>query len=187
MNWAPAHDPHQELTDAARHALAVLSRAGEREMLDIAADTATFIGTLRDLCDRGVDVAVQLVSGRRVHGVVRAVGVDVVVVHRADQMQVAVLARMIRAVGLASDDAALFSPARGERADVIDVTLHGIVADAFESGAELALVAEGSAEPIPGRVVGVGDDVVSVRMHGSSPVIVHVPARVIVEAHRSLA
>lgn len=184
VNWPPANDPHQELTDAARHALAVLSRVGERELLDVAADTATFTGTLHDLADRGVDVAVHLASGRRVHGAVRRIGRDVVVIGRADRVQVAVAARTIRSVGVASGDAASFSPARGERTDIVDVTLHGIVAEAFEFGIDLVLVAEASAEPIPGRVVGVGEDVITVEMHGPSPVVVHLPAWTIVEVHR---
>lgn len=69
-------DPHLQLLDDARHAAAVAERTQRRLLEDADGQDATFLGSLEELAEAGVAVSLHTTVGRRLHGTIRALAAD---------------------------------------------------------------------------------------------------------------
>lgn len=158
----PAEDPFVRLADESRLAEAIRDRGDSRELRRQAAEQATFAGTLRDLAEAGTGVVVRSASGRAYHGVILAVTVDHVVVRSGDGTVVHLAIDQVTSVQL--DPMVRAGAATGERDAAQDRTLDEVLADAVEVTPMVVLVTRGDGELHRGRLVAVGEDVVSIRI-----------------------
>jgi hypothetical protein len=180
---AQPHDPYVELRDAAVLQRAVEERVAGREHRDRALELATWTGTLRDLAERGTSVVVALEDGLAHRGRLLAVGVDHVAL-ALDAGGVGLLALdAVRSVRPEPGTAA--GGAMGDRARSQDRTLIEAVDLHRSEHRELTLGIRGAMHPIRGSVVGLGEDVLSLRVSdatvGAYPGVVYLPTAAIRE------
>lgn len=175
----PEPDPFVELTDAAVLREAVAARSDERGRLERARVLATWEGTLHDLAERGTPVVLRT-SGDRVHrGLLRAVGIDHVAVRLPDAATVLIATDTIRTVRPGPGRAA--PVAAGDRAWSQDRTLVEALALAVETSPEVALTLRETADPLSGSVIGLGEDVITLRPDGSERTAVYLPVTAVRE------
>lgn len=175
----PTPDPIVGLTDDERQRAAIEARLAAREHRDRAAELATWVGTLRDLAERRSPVVVR-VAGDRVHrGALVAVGLDHVAVRLGSGTVVLVAQPTIRAVRPEAGRGP--ERALGDRERSQDRTLVEVLERIGEDGRDVALVLRDVADPLPGRVVSIGEDVVSIRVAGEQPDAILVPVEAIAE------
>lgn len=166
--WTPPHrDPYVELVDDSAHAAAVRARATERELRDRAAELAGWEGTLRDLTERRVPVTVACRSGRRHRGVIAAVAADHLALRLPAGQLVALAGGAVTSVRPEPGSAS--APAMGDREPAQDRTLLELLDRVAGERRHVALGLEGSAEVLRGRLVAVGEDVLTLRLDGRSP------------------
>jgi hypothetical protein len=160
-----ADDEVVELLDRARADDAARARARRRWLQRQAAEGATLLGTLVDLAEAAATVVVATTAGRRWTGRVLAVVDDAVVLATPG-------ARLVIATSAVSwvrvPDGA---PADGCRRPVAGTTMIDLLAGAADERADVVLHAAG-AEAVRGRLVAVGDDVLTVRVEGGGAVYV---------------
>jgi hypothetical protein len=160
------HESHeyQRLLDEARVDLAVESRERQRVLELVQRESATLVGTLLDLADRGADVHVRLDTGVTVTGTVDLVGTGLVAVGgtwlRPDAL--------VTVRPLASATAAT-----GDRSPVTDLDLAGVLARMAPDRPRVVLLVPG--EPVRGELVAVGEDVVTLRLDGDDRAVAYVP------------
>lgn len=166
----PDADPFVGLTDDAHVAEAVAARVGRRDLTARAIEFATLAGTLRDLAERRSVVGITTTSGRTVQGTALGVATDhVVLATRAGQHVLVALA----AVALVRPDPADRAPiAQGERAPAQDLLLLERCAVLAEERPEVAVGVRGSAQLLRGQLVGVADDVLTIRGDDRTPTYV---------------
>lgn len=170
-------DPHLELIDDARLAEALADRTAERLHRQRATDTASFVGTLRDLAERGVTVVAVTTAGRRHRGVVVGVAADhlVLAVPAGEvHLRLDVLATVRPQPG---SDAPV---AQGDREAVEDLLLTEVLARALEDRPTVVLAFAGPGEVLRGRLEAVGEDVLTLRPEGEGE-LVFVPAGAVTE------
>lgn len=170
-------DPFLDLADAAAHDHAVRARAEARWRRERASDVATWMGTLRDLADRGAEVVVGSATGRRHSGRLTCVG--------ADHLELSVLAGetiliALDAVCSVRAEPGSASPATGDR----DATDGPTLLEALERRMEASdpcsiVVAPG--ERLQGEIVALGEDVVTVRLADAARTSVYLPVGAVLE------
>ncbi|MCC5947228.1 MAG: hypothetical protein JJT89_02125 [Nitriliruptoraceae bacterium] len=179
--WQPPEpDPIVALTDDERLQSAITARSAARERRDRAAEVATWIGSLRDLAERSAAVVVR-VAGDRVHrGALVAVGIDHLAVRLESGAVVLVAEDTVRSVR--PEVGSGISVALGDRERAQDRTLVEALQLLYEDARTLTLVLRDVADPLPGRLVALGEDVVSVRPAEARSDVVFVPIAAIAEA-----
>jgi hypothetical protein len=180
MSWRPPEpDPFVELTDRAALRDAVTERERERGRRERAAEVATWEGTLRDLAERGMYVVVRT-AGDLVHrGVLLAVGIDHVAMRLANGATVLLAGDTVCSVR--PEPGSTAPVAMGDRERSQDRTLVETLALMIEDGPELSLGLRGAADPVAGTILGLGEDVVTVRMSGGDRPVAYVPVAAIRE------
>jgi hypothetical protein len=161
MPWKPGADPLVDLTDASGVAAAVDARSRQHRHRQIAAESATLVGTLRDLSERGACVAVGTTSGRLHQGVVAVVARDHVVLATAAGSLV--LVALASAATVRPQPHVQAPVAMGERAATRDRLLTEQCARWADEHREVAVAIRGHHDLLRGTLTAVGDDVVTVR------------------------
>jgi hypothetical protein len=153
-------DPFQDLLDAARADEAARSRVRERWLRQQAEEGARLSGTLLDLAELGVHVAVRTASGRSWQGTVVAVGRDFCVLRGPWGPDTCL---SLGAVTLVRPGARAAAPtAAGDRVAPLDLTLRELLARLAGGRPEVGVVSAG--EGVSGRLQGVGVDVLSLQL-----------------------
>lgn len=180
MTWRPpVSDPFVDLTDRAALSEAVAARERERGRRERAAEVATWEGTLRDLAERGTHVVIRT-AGDLVHrGVVLAVGIDHVAVRLASGATVLLAGDTLSSVR--PEPGTVAPVAMGDRERSQDRTLVEALALMIEDEPELVLGLRGTTDPMAGTIMGLGEDVVTVRMSGGDRPVAYVPVAAIRE------
>jgi hypothetical protein len=145
-------EARSDVERSARHRAAWLSQRDQ--------EAASFVGTLVDLADAGIDVTLETVA-RRVGGRLTGVGVDVVVL-RDGPRWVAVPLGSLEAVRHAG------SPrSTGDRQAPDDATLLDLL-DALAAEQERVGITSRSGNRVVGRILSAGADVVTVAADGEA-------------------
>ncbi len=173
--WEPADDPLVDLTDRARATDAVTARTTRRDLAQRTRELATLAGTLRDLAERRVGATLGGVSGRNHQGTVVALATDHVVLQAPSGRRVYV---RLDAIATVRPDPCVDAPiAGGDRDAAEDVLLAERCARWVADRPQLAVALDGTTELVHGRLVGVGEDVLTLTADGSgNPVYVAVGA-----------
>lgn len=161
-------DAHVRFLDEVTQEAAVRRRAAQQGLQDRASESATWIGTLRDLAERRTPVVVQLQGGRCHRGCLTAVSGDHVVLGGQPTVVIA-----LHAIGLirASRGARGTLP-QGDRRAADERTLLETLVELLPLDPVVHLGTRGPAEPLRGTVVRVGEDLVSLRTEDGAAVVV---------------
>lgn len=180
VTWRPPEpDPYVELADSAAHDAAIRARVEERTRRERAADVATWIGTLRDLAERAVPVSVSTSSGRAHRGSLAAVGIDHVALTLISGAIVLIALDTVRTVRLEPGQS---SPvAMGDRERSQDRTLSEALQHVVEDQREIVLVLREVTDPLSGAVIGLGDDVLTLRVRGGDRGTLYIPLAAVCE------
>lgn len=147
--------------DASLHDAEVARRTMRREFNDRAGELATWIGALLDLAERRVAVAVHLGGGRCHRGHLAAVGRDHLVLTGEGACTVLVALAAVRLVRPRLDaDRGL---ARGDRPPAEGRTLLEALEGLLPTDPEVVVGIRALPESLRGRVVGLGQDVLTLR------------------------
>ena len=167
-------DPHLAFTDEARLAEEIATRAERRSRTERAAEVATWAGTLHDLAERELAAVIRLDGGRSYRGRIAAVGVDHIAIRTSGGTLALVLREAIRAV---RPEPGLRAPvATGDRERSVGRNLEEILLRLSEDGIRVSLVLQGLDEPLSGHVLGLGEDVITLRVEAGDQGIVYLPA-----------
>ncbi len=175
----PPHDPYLELADDAAHEAALRSRAESRARLERAERTATWLGTLHDLAERGVEVAVTAASGRRHRGALVGVATDHLALRSGEDRLVLVALDTVRMVR--PEPQQRLGSATGDRPPPGDRTLADALDRHVEQRRALTVVLRDVPEPLRGQPVAIGEDVLSLRLTVGDPATVLLPVAAVVE------
>ncbi len=168
-SWRPpTDDPFVRLTDEGRVTEAIRDRNDERELRRQASEMATFAGTMRDLAEARRGVTVRCATGRAYQGALLAVAIDHLVIEAGERRTVHVAMDQVNAIAV--DPTVSVGWAAGDRDAAQDRTLGEVLADVVGAQPAVVLVTRGDGEPHRGRLLAVGEDVVSVRVEGSGSV-----------------
>lgn len=171
--WQPPEpDPLLDLADDAAQQLAVHGRQEERDRRERAADLATWIGTLRDIAERRLLVAVTSGSGRVHRGSLIAVGVDHIAIRQTAGSMVLVALAAIRMV---RPQPGAGVTATGDREHAQDRTLPEALSRIAEERREVAIHLADVEDGLQGKVLGFGEDVVTLRLMGPARGVVYIP------------
>ncbi|MBY5163111.1 DUF2642 domain-containing protein [Salsipaludibacter albus] len=184
MTWRPGHDPTVGLRDDALLDRAVADRADAHLLRRVSVETATLAGTLRDLAEQRAGVTLELPGDHLVQGSLLAVAPDhVVVATSADQRAHVRLSDVVTA---RPDPERRVAVAQGNRSAALDRTLPHVLARWEADRPHLAVVVRGRPEPVRGRLVAVGEDVLTLDQGpGGQPVYVATDAvQVVLVDHR---
>ncbi len=178
-DWEPpTTDPFVRLADDSQLAEAIAARSDERELRQQASELATFTGTMRDLAEARRHVTLRCATGRSYQGELLAVAVDHLVVRIGDRTTVYVATAQVSAVTV--DPTVATRWAAGDRDAAQDRTLEEVLAEAVEARPTGVLVTRGDGEVHRGRLLAVGEDVVSIRGDGAGYVR-YLPTRALSE------
>ncbi len=172
-------DPYLGLLDLATHRDAVRSRSTARAHHAVAAQLATWTGSLHDLAESRRSATVRTISGGVRRGTLTAVGLDHLVLSSPDGALVLIA---LGEITLVRPDPSTYPPtvATGDRGRSQDRTLLEALEVLMETR-DVVIAVRGSAEPLRGRVTGIGEDVVTLRLAGSDHAVVYLPAGAIAE------
>jgi hypothetical protein len=150
----------EELLDDARADDLARARTSERWLRQQATTSATVLGTLLDLAERGVALSIGVLGGRRHDGIVVAIGLDVVLLaERDDRVAIAIAAVTTFRPAPGTDSHA----ATGDRPAAVDLGLVELLARVVDEQPDVAISLV-SGEALRGRLLAVGADVVSIRV-----------------------
>lgn len=159
MTWKPDNDPTVQLRDDEALRAAVESRGDERLLTRVSAESATFVGTLRDLAERRVGTSLLLRGDHVFQGTLVAVAVDhVVLVTAADQLT---HVRTNAIVSARADPGVRVPIAQGHRMPGDHLTLLERLGRWEQDRPVVAILVDGRIEPVRGRLIAVGEDVIS--------------------------
>lgn len=154
-----ATDPHTQLLDDARQAAAVAARTQQRVLVDIGTQDATFVGSLEEVAETGTSIALDTTVGRRLHGAVRVLAADHLVLAVP---QGTAWVRLDAITALRGASSGGIHPGGGDRPPrprtAFADDLRGLVEDA----ADVEVVLDGGAR-VHGQAVAAGRDVLHVR------------------------
>lgn len=157
----PARDPTVTLRDDASIEEAVASRQARRQLEQAESEFATFVGLLRDVAERRVAVTIHADDDRRFQGIVVAVAADHVVMDTPAHQRLHLRLEAIHMVRVEpGHDAAV---PRGDRSAAQDMLLLERMGRWLDDPPTVALFVDGRPDPVRGRLVAVGDDVVTIR------------------------
>lgn len=169
----PFDDEFVALTDAVGHAEAVEARARRHERLAAAAEVASWLGTLRDLAEQGARVAVTTRGRRVVAGWLVGLSTDRLVLATATGETCHVRVAAVRMVRPEPGPPA--PVATGDRAAPAEVTVEDVLDAAAEAGDDVVLHVRDVADPVRGALVGLGEDVATLRLDGPRRQTVYLP------------
>ena len=150
----------------ARAEEAAASRSREGWLRQAASEDATLVGTLVDLAERGTAAVLTMRSGRRLRAAIWRVGEDCVAV-RLDDRRVSWLALgALAAIG--AEPGGMNLPT-GTRRVESEVTLEEVLGDLVADQATVAIFLSDMTDPLRGRLVGGGRDIVRLTRSGASP------------------
>ncbi len=154
---------------------AARQRSRERWLRDVAEQEATVLGVLLDLAERRTELTMTA-AGRRLHGVVSAVGADFVALRQPAGTETLVAVRSIGQVrtgrpGIAAD---------GDRMVTSELRLVDVLAQLAAERERVRLVTS-DGDVVAGVARNVGHDVVVLRADGDPPTTTYVPASAIAE------
>jgi hypothetical protein len=150
----------EELLDDARADDLAQARTRERWLRQQAATSATVLGTLLDLAERGAVVAISVLGGRRLDGRVLALGHDVVLLAERDDRVIVALASVVT---FRPAPGAGGHVATGDRPAAVDVGLAELLARVAADEPDVAVTLV-TGDALNGRLLAVGADVVSIRV-----------------------
>ncbi len=180
MSWRrPEPDPYLELTDDAALRDAVAARTEERRRRELAAEFATWTGTLRDLAERAVPVVVDVAGAHAHRGVLAAVGLDHLAVRLHAGMVVLVATDVVRTVRPEPGQAA--PVATGDRERSQDRTLVEALVRVAEDRIRVGVAFRDVDDLATGQLVGLGEDVLTLRVDGVDQATIYAPTAAIRE------
>lgn len=162
MTWRPERDPTVELRDDEAVRAAATSRSEQRLQTRISAESATFAGTLRDLAERQAGATVLLEDDHGVQGTLLGVGSDHVVLATTTRQRAWI--RTDGIVAVRADPDVRVPVAQGHRPPGDRLSLLERLATWEVDRPALALLVRGRREPMRGRLVAVGEDVISLEL-----------------------
>jgi hypothetical protein len=165
-------DPYLALVDEAAHRAAVDARIAEREHHAFATRLATWVGVLRDLAEARAPVAIGTVSRGCRDGTLVAVGLDHVVL-QLPHGSVALIA-LDEVTTLRPGPGARGPVATGARERPQDRTLVEALERLVVHG-EVLVGVNGTTGPFRGTVLGLGEDVLTLRLLGADRATVYLP------------
>ena len=152
------------LSDAAADE-AARERSQERSLRDAAEQSATFVGVLVDMAERGERVVLRTTTGRMLQGAIRAVGRDFVVI-AGDASAAFVSLSGVAAVrlhpGRRSEDTS------GDRAAPVDASFAALLAGVAGDRPRVQVGVTGEPHPVTGELRAVGLDVMTIALDGST-------------------
>lgn len=149
------------------------SRSESRDRLERAAEMATWIGTLNDLWERGAPVTVITGSGRTLRGRLDAVGLDHLALLTGDASVVYLALSAVRMLRPGPQENA--GPAMGDRSRRASQTLTEVLERISEARTPVVVALTDLPDRLRGHVVGLGEDVLSLRLSATSRNVVYVP------------
>jgi hypothetical protein len=149
---------------------AATDRARQRSLGEQALATATWTGILVDLAEQGAEVTVS-VGGRRYTGWIVGVGQDFCVVEQAVRRRPALIP--LPHISYVSADQSGRATPSGDRPTGLALSMAAALAALAEERAPVALQVGG--DQMEGEVIGVGEDVVTLRSNPPTGRLVHVP------------
>ncbi len=171
--WRPTEpDPLLDLADDAARQLAVHARQEERDRRERAADLATWVGTLRDIAERRLLVAVTSGSGRVHRGSLIAIGIDHIALRQPAGSVVFVASAAIRMVRPQPGSGVT---ATGDREHAQDRTLAEALSRIAEERREVAIHLADVQDGLQGMVLGFGEDVLTLRLAGPDRGVIYIP------------
>jgi len=147
-----------------RASRAARGRIHERTLREQAASGATWAGSLVDLAEAGSRISMSI-GGRRLTGTLEAVGADFCVLIRAGRRPL--LARLDRVSAVWPDPPARSRAPAGSRFPSLRLSMAAAMALLAEDRAPVTLAVAGG-HHISGDLVGVGEDVLTVRERDGS-------------------
>lgn len=175
MSWRPPEpDPYVELTDQASLREAIASREEERSRRDRAVDVATWEGTLRDLAERRARLVVHTAGDRTHRGSLIAVGIDHVAIRLANGTTVLVASDTVRSVR--PEPGSVANVATGDRERSQDRTLVEALGRIAEERPTVVVALRDLTDALTGTIIGLGEDIISLRVEGFDASVVYVPA-----------
>jgi len=181
----PERDPLVDLADTAAQQATVRARQEERSRRERAAELATWIGTLRDLAERRPTVAVTSGSGRVHRGSLIAVGVDHIAIRQVTGPVVLLALAAIRM--LRPEPGGPGVAASGDREHAQDRTLIEALSRVADEQSQVTVQLTDVADGLQGRVLGFGEDVLTLRLAGRDRGVVYVPISAVEEVLWSAA
>jgi hypothetical protein len=175
----PEPDPYLGLTDEARVRAAVMARSAERQRRERAAELATWVGTLRDLAEREVAVVVRVVGDHAHRGRLAAIGVDHVAIGLGSGTLALVSLAAVRSVRPEPGRPA--PVAMGDRERSQDRTLLEVLDHVLADHGRVAIGLLDLADPLTGVLIGLGEDVLTVRVDGAGRDVVYAPSAAVRE------
>ena len=157
-------DAYVEFADEAAYGAAVRSRGEARERRERASELATWRGTLRDLAEQRAVVVARTAAGRRHQGMLLAAAVDHVAMALGSGAWVLIRLDALRQVTPQPGRTA--SPPAGDREAAQDRVLVEVLERCLEDRCAVVVCAQDVPEPVRGRVVGLGEDVVTLAVEG---------------------
>lgn len=165
----PEPDPFAELAARARAEAASRARRRERALVQQAAESATLAGTLLDLAEAAVSVAVRTVTGRTHRGTLVAVGRD----YCSLAVSAGTVYLALHAVAVVRPERVRPLPASGDRPAPLELGLGEALARLVPERPRVMLVADGG-DLLAGDLVAVGTDVVTLALEGARPAVCYV-------------
>lgn len=178
-------DPFVSLSDEAAQQRAVRARAEGRSRREVAAAVATWVGTLRDLAEAGRVVTILTGSGRAHRGRLAAVGLD----HVAVEVQPVgtALLRLDTVRAVRPEPVPDLPPAMGDRSWSQQWELPVWFERLLELEVRVSLVLDGVPEAQPGRLVALGEDVLTLRLDGRDRGLVYLSIDAVSEVLASVS
>ena len=174
MSWRPPdQDAFVELGDDARLGEEVAARTERSQRLTRASELASWAGTLEDLAERRVEVVVVLEGGRAYRGALVAVGLDHVALRTPGGQLALLRTSTLRAVRPEPSTPAPVATGDRERshgrrlADVLDRLAEG--------RERVVLGLRGVDDRLAGQLLGMGADVVTLRVEAGTAGVVYLP------------
>lgn len=155
----------ERATEAAR------SRTRERSLREQAAAAATWMGALVDLAESDSRVALMVGTGR-LTGTIEAVGPDFCVLVLSGGRPV--LVQLSRIAAVAPEAQRAKGPASGSRLPTVELSLAAAMSLLAEERSPVQVAVTGGHQ-VSGDLVGVGEDVITVRTQGAQAAAVLIP------------
>lgn len=164
MTEPPTDADLAALLDQERGLSAARARGAQRWLRQQGMEEARLSGVALSAAEQHDSVTIRTTSGRAHTGVVTVVGADFLALHSSGGVLVYLA---MRAVALLQSDRALAAlPAGDGRSAPVTTTLQNALADLAGERPEVAVVSEGNPQPVPGQLLAVGLDVLSLAVAG---------------------
>lgn len=175
----PPDDAFLSLEDDARHAAEVAARSERHRRLQRASEVATWAGTLEDLAERRLPVALQVAGGRAYRGRLVAAETDLVALRSEAGQLVVIRADVVRL--LRPQPGVPVAVATGDRQRVAGRRFVDVLQELTEERARVLLGLDGLTEPLAGSLRALGEDVVTLELEATPRALAYLPVGVIQE------